>query len=102
MSFFNATFFLEKDLSVRGSGTPNPALYVTPGAAQDGYATFQIDDQMTIDEQVSIVETFLKGVQAWRDQLVKDAQRRRTAEDELAAAHEQIARLKAQLDGGGS
>lgn len=100
MSYFAATFFLEKNVSVRGSGTPNASLYVTPAASQGGYITFQIDDAMPIDDQVSIAETFLKGVQRWRDQLVENAQRRRTAEDELVAAREEIARLKAERDGG--
>lgn len=100
MSFLNATFFLEENLSVRGSGTPNASLYVTPGATQGGYVTFQISDSMPVDDQVRIAETFLKGVQGWRDQLVENAQRRRTAEDELAAAREEIARLKAERDGG--
>ncbi|NUP16589.1 MAG: hypothetical protein HOZ81_10870 [Streptomyces sp.] len=100
MSYFTATFFLEGKASVRGSGAPNPALYVTPSAAQGGYVTFQIDDKLPLDDQVRIVETFLSGVQRWRDQLVENAQRRRTAEDELAAAREEIARLKADRDGG--
>lgn len=108
MSFLNATFFLEENVSVRGSGTPNAALHgtpnaalhVTPGATQGGYVTFQISDTMPIDDQVRIAETFLKGVQGWRDQLIETAQRRHTAEDELAAAREEIARLKAERDGG--
>lgn len=101
MSYFNACFFLERDLSVRGSGTPIAALHITSGIG-GGYLSFQIDDKLPIDEQVRIAETFLKGVQGWRDQLVESAQRQRTAEDELAAAHEEIARLKAELDGGAS
>ncbi|RSN13786.1 hypothetical protein DMH25_08340 [Streptomyces sp. WAC 01325] len=102
MSYFNAAFFLDKSFSVNSSGTPNAALHITPDANEGGYVTFQIEDKLPIDDQVKVAETLLKGVQRWRDQLVESAQRQRTTEDELAAAREEIARLKAERDGGAS
>ncbi|MFD5386316.1 hypothetical protein ACWDHW_08715 [Streptomyces melanosporofaciens] len=100
MSSFNATFFLEASANARGSGVPHPALYVQPDGGRSGSIAFQIGSELSLDEQLQAAESILRGVQRWRDQLVEDAQRRRTAEEELAAAREEIARLKAERDGG--
>jgi hypothetical protein len=53
-----------------------------------------------VDKQLVIADRVLAGVQRWRDGIAEAAQRRRTTEDELAAAREEIARLKAERDGG--
>lgn len=100
MSTFSATFFLEPSAHVRGHASPHPALYVQPDGGFSGSICFQIKSNLSPDEQLKIADSILSGVQEWRDLLVEDAQRRRTAEDELAAAREEIARLKAERDGG--
>lgn len=56
--------------------------------------------RMPLDKQLAVAERVLAGVQRWRDGIAEAAQRRKTAEDELAAAREEIARLKGELEGG--
>jgi hypothetical protein len=55
---------------------------------------------MPLDKQLAVADRVLTKVQRWRDGIAEAAERRRTAEDELAAAREEIARLKAERDGG--
>ncbi|MBA2951646.1 hypothetical protein [Streptomyces himalayensis] len=100
MSSFNVTFFLEEHAHARGSGLPHPALYIQPDGGHSGSVSFQISSNLSADEQLKIAESILRGVQRWRDKLAEDTQRRRTAEDELAAAREEIARLKAERESG--
>jgi hypothetical protein len=100
MSAFNATFFLEANADARGSGVPHPTLYVQPDGGRSGAINLQMKSGLSVDEQVKIAASILRGVQLWHDQLVKDAERRRTVEDELAAAREEIARLQAERNGG--
>lgn len=50
------------------------------------------------DVQLAIADRVLAGVQRWRDSIAEGAERRRTAIDELAAAREEIARLKADAE----
>lgn len=52
------------------------------------------------DDQLVIADRVLAGVQRWRDGIAGAAEEQRTAADELAAAREEIARLKAERDGG--
>jgi hypothetical protein len=100
MSYFNVTFFLEANADARGAGEPHPTLYIQPDGGHTGSIGLQMKSSLSPDEKVRIAESILSGVQRWRDQLIADAERRRTAEDELAAAREEIARLKAERDGG--
>lgn len=95
MSHFNVTFFLEANADARGSGEPHPTLYVQPDGGHSGSIALQMRSDLSPDEKVQIADSLLSGVQRWRDRLVADAERRRTAEDELATAREEIARLKA-------
>ncbi|MEH0417898.1 hypothetical protein [Streptomyces sp. B21-083] len=53
-----------------------------------------------VDEQLAVADRVLAGVQRWRDGIAEAAQTERTAVDELAAAREEIAQLKAERDGG--
>lgn len=55
---------------------------------------------MPVDVQLAVADRVLAGVQRWRDGIAEAARRQRTAADELAAAREEIARLKAERDGG--
>lgn len=55
---------------------------------------------MPIEQQLVVADRVLAGVQRWRDGIAEAAERRRTTEDELAAAREEIARLKAEREGG--
>lgn len=103
MSNYSLTIFLEPSTNVRGSGMPNPVLYVEPdGWHGPGNVTFQIRNQYSAEDRVKIAEQFLKGVQAWRDEIVAEDERQRTAADELAEARAEIARLKAEREGGES
>jgi len=49
----------------------------------------------TPEQALAIADKVLAGVQKWRDQIAADAERERTAADELEAARAEIARLKA-------
>jgi len=53
-----------------------------------------------VEEQLAVADRVLAGVQRWRDGIAEAAERHRTTEDELAAAREEIARLKAEREGG--
>lgn len=96
MSSFSATFFLDPHADARGIGAPNPVLYVHPDGGRGGYIAFQISDSMPMADRVKIAEALLRGVRQFRDAVVADAKRKRTAEDELAEARAEIARLKAE------
>ena len=102
MSHFNLTFFLEANADARGSGEPHPTLYIQPDGGHSGSIGLQITSKLSADEKLKIADSLLSGVQRWRDRLAADAERRRTTEDELAAARQEIARLKAERDGGAS
>lgn len=96
MSSFNATFFLDANAHARANGAPHPVLYVQPDGGHSGSVTFQISDSMPHDERVKVANALLRGAKAFRDAVVADAKRQRTAEDELAEARAEIARLKAE------
>lgn len=51
---------------------------------------------MPIEQQLAVADRVLAGVQRWRDGIAEYAEEQRTAADELAAAHAEIARLKAE------
>lgn len=51
-----------------------------------------------VDKQLAVADRVLAGVQRWRDNIAAAAERQRTATDELAAAREEIARLKAVVE----
>lgn len=50
---------------------------------------------MPAEEQLVVANRVLAVVQRWRDGIARSAESERTAVDELAAAREEIARLKA-------
>ncbi len=86
----------------RGGGVrpSSNALYIDPAGEFGGHSMTFLFGQDTADaEQVAVAERVLAGVQRWRDGIVERADRQRTAEDELTAAREEIARLKAERDG---
>lgn len=93
---FTATFFLEPHASARGHGAPNPVLYVMPDGGGTGNIGFQIHNDMPLADRVKVAEALLRGAQEFRDAVVADAERQRTAQDELAEARAEIARLKAE------
>lgn len=55
---------------------------------------------MPVEQQLAVADRVLAGVQRWRDGIAEAAERHRATEDELAAAREEIARLKAEREGG--
>jgi hypothetical protein len=81
----------------------SPALgtfYVYPAGMGGGHAlTLMFPSKTSRAEQLVIADRFLAGVQRWRDGIADAAKRERTDRDELAAAREEIARLKAERDG---
>ncbi|MFE9949349.1 hypothetical protein ACFYRJ_17660 [Streptomyces sp. NPDC005531] len=97
MSSYNATFFLSPQAQARGDVAVHPVLYVEPdGRYGAGHIVLQMPSELTQEERVKIAEQFLEGVTKWRDEIVGYANQQRTATDELAAAREEIARLKAE------
>ncbi|MET8404495.1 hypothetical protein [Streptomyces sp900116325] len=97
MSSYNATFFLSPQTQVRGDNSVHPVLYIEPdGRYGAGYIVLQMPSELTQEERVEIAERFLEGVTKWRDGIVGHAEQQRTAVDELASAHAEIARLKAE------
>jgi hypothetical protein len=99
VSAYHITVFLDGKTNVRGTGMPNPVLHVEPdGWHGPGDVAFQMRQGVTAEERVKIADEFLKSVTAWRDQIVGEVERERTAVDELAAAREEIARLKSQAE----
>jgi hypothetical protein len=53
---------------------------------------------MPVEAQLAVADRVLAGVQRWRDGIAAAAARQLTAVDELAAAREEIARLKAAAE----
>ncbi|MBP2583352.1 hypothetical protein J3A78_003830 [Streptomyces sp. PvR006] len=99
MTHFNVTFFVSTNTTVRGTGGSHPALNVFPDK-QGGYLTFQIDSRCSPEERIAIADRFVTAVTGWRDEMVAEADRARTTAEELAAAQEEIARLKAERAAG--
>ncbi|WNI15541.1 hypothetical protein [Actinacidiphila sp. ITFR-21] len=99
---FNATFFLSAHAYAQATGMPNPVLYVYPDGGYTGSVNFQIPNGVSLDKQVKIAESIFRGAKAFRDAVVADVHRQRTAEDELAEARAEIARLKADAEDGAS
>jgi hypothetical protein len=64
------------------------------------HVTFMFASTTPLTEQVEVAERVLAGVQRWRDGIVGYADQQRSAEEELAAAREEIVRLKAERNGG--
>lgn len=89
------TVFLDKHAAASGTGALG-TLYFYADAAMSTSVTLQFPHGMSMDDQVKVAESLLSGVQRWRDDVVRIAEQRRTAVDELAEAHAEIARLKAE------
>lgn len=89
------TVFLDKHATARGTGALG-TLYFYADAAQSTSVTLQFPNGTPMDDQVKVAESLLAGVQRWRDDVVRIAEERRTAVDELAEARAEIARLKAE------
>lgn len=97
MSNYMITVFLDTKTHVRGTGMPHPVLHVEPdGWHGPGDISFQMKQGLSPDDRVKVAEEFLEKVTAWRNEIVGAVERERTAVDELAAAREEIARLKAE------
>ncbi|MFF1650191.1 hypothetical protein [Streptomyces sp. NPDC058240] len=97
MSYYTATFFLGMKAHFRGNTSVAPVFYVEPdGEHAPGYITFQLDSELSIDEQLKIADRFAQAVTAWRDEIAARADQQRTAADDLEAARAEIARLKAE------
>lgn len=99
MSAYNATFFLTAKTNARGTAAANPVFYVEPdGWHQPGCITMQIANGTSPADQVKIAESILSGAQQFRDSVVAEFERQRTAADELAEARAEIARLRGESE----
>lgn len=89
--------FWDETGTVESGPYPIAALSLRPSnkaTANDLQMMFPSD--MPLEQQAAVADRVLAGVQRWRDSIAEAADRRRTAEDELAAAREEIALLKAK------
>ncbi|MFJ1964857.1 hypothetical protein [Streptomyces massasporeus] len=95
------TVFLARSAEVRSSAPPSSSLYIdAAGMSGAHHLSLLFTSTTPVAEQVQVAERVLAGVQRWRDGIVGYADQQRSAEEELAAAREEIARLKAERDGG--
>ncbi|WP_411078494.1 hypothetical protein [Streptomyces sp. cmx-10-25] len=93
------TIFWDHRAEVRSSPPPLGSLYIDAAGTGDGtHVSMLFGHDMPLDEQVAIADRVLAGVQRWRDGIAETAERQRSAEDELAAARAEIARLKGEAD----
>jgi len=91
------TAFWGPNTEVRSSPPPISSLYVDPDGMSTGmHFSFLFASDVPLAEQVAVADRVLAGVQRWRDGIAEAAERQRTAEDELAAARAEIARLKGE------
>ncbi|MFK8844749.1 hypothetical protein [Streptomyces sp. Ac-502] len=93
---YNLTFFLESQATARAGAVPHPVLYIEPDGYMRNSINLQFPSSATLDEQVATADRILTAVQEWRDSIIAYRDRTRTAADELAAAHAEIARLKGE------
>jgi hypothetical protein len=101
VSNYSVTVFLTAKTNARANGSPNPVLYIEPdGWHRSGGVVFQIPNDMPAEDRVKVVEAILRGAQQFRDAVVADVELQRTVADELAEARAEIARLKAEAEGG--
>ncbi|MFC9949234.1 hypothetical protein ACFVIN_01475 [Streptomyces prasinus] len=94
------TAFWGPKTEVRSSPPPISSLYIDPdGMAAGAHLSLLFASDVPLPEQAVIADRVLAGVQRWRDGIVEKSERARTAEDELAAARAEIARLKGEDTG---
>ena len=80
---------------------PIASLSLRPSSApRDNDLQMMFPSSLSVDQQLAVAERVLCGVQRWRDNIAEAADRQRNAESELAAAREEIARLRSERDGG--
>lgn len=96
------TSFWTSKAEVRSSGPVlHAALYIDPAGMGGGTSlALMFASRTPLADQLVIADRILAGVQSWRDGVAEASERQRSAESELAAAREEIARLKAERDGG--
>ena len=91
------TSFWGPHTEVRSSPPPIAALYIDPDGQSAGmHHSLLFPSSAPLHEQVAIADRVLAGVQRWRDDIAEKAERARTAEEELAAARAEIARLRGE------
>jgi hypothetical protein len=90
------TIFLDKNATAHGTAALRGSLYLYADAAQSTSVSLLFPNNTPLADQVKAAESMLLGVQRWRDDLVAYAEHQRTAQDELAEARAEIARLRAE------
>lgn len=89
------SFWSENGMADSGAA-PYNSLNVRPDGNSGSDMSVQFSSHMALDEQLSIADRVLAGVQQWRDSIAEQANQQRTAADGLEAARTEIARLKAE------
>jgi ferredoxin-NADP reductase len=93
------TEFLTDKVGIETGTGSAPYLAIHPEGTWRGCdVTLYLNQNATADEKLAIADRVLAGVQKWRDTVAAYADQQRTAVDELAAAREEIARLKADTE----
>lgn len=93
-------FWTEAGTATSGP-SPIASLHLHPsGEYQGNDLQVMFPSGMPVEQQLAVADRVLAGVQRWRDNIADAAERQRTAEDELTAARTEIARLKAEREGG--
>ncbi|MEU8537558.1 hypothetical protein [Streptomyces parvulus] len=91
------TIFWDHKAEVRSSPPPLGTLYIDAAGMGDGtHVSMMFGRNIPLHEQVAIADRVLAGVQRWRDGIAESADRQRTAEEELAEARAEIARLRGE------
>lgn len=78
---------------------PIASLSLRPsGRANANELQMSFPQSMPVEQQLAVADRVLAQVQYWRDNIARAAAEQRTVVDELAAAREEIARLKAEAE----
>jgi len=94
-----ATSFWTDRVWVDPGFSSEPTLNIHPeGQNRGSDFTLLFPLRTPTETQLRIADEVLAGVQKWRDLIAARAEQERTAENELAAAREEIARLKAAAE----
>jgi hypothetical protein len=100
MARTHITAFITPTATALGGDSVHHTLRIHPESEYTGTAlVIQPPSGMSLDEQLTVADRFLKGVQQWRDNIARAADQNRTAEDELKAAQARIAELEAAAEG---
>lgn len=94
-----ANDFWDETGTAQSGPYPIASLSLRPnGSANSNELQMMFRQGTPVETQLAVADRVLAGVQRWRDSIAEGADAQRTAVDELAAAREEIARLKADSE----